>query len=113
MIVAPATGSAWVSDWTPYAQADLAGTWNAEVWGGSPEGAQCWDNCTVSVASNGTVLSGGIYYDCFGGSSTILGGHLTMAPNGDITGTIEIDSETITIGPGAIYEEGSLMLSRQ
>jgi len=111
--VAPSIGAAWVSDWTPFSQADLVGTWHADVWGGCPDGTQCWNDCTVTIISDGTVLSGGIYYDCFGGSSAILGGRLILAPNGDITGTIEIDSQTLSIGPGAIYEEGSLMLNKQ
>jgi hypothetical protein len=112
-VVAPSIGSAWVSGWTPFSQQDLQGTWEVQVWGGCPSGTQCWNQCTLTISSDGSVQSGGIYTDCSGAGFEILGGQLSLSPDGDVVGTIEIDSQTLSIGPGAILEEGQLILSSE
>ena len=88
--------------WAIFNQQDLAGTWNTEVWGGSPSGTQCWDQCTLTIASDGTIQATGTYTDCFGVSSDIMGGQLIVTPGFRIEGTIVTSSGTLQVGPGGI-----------
>ena len=91
-----------VSTWALCEQADLEGTWNTEVWGGCPSGTQCWDQCTLTIGADGSIQAIGTNIDCFGVSSDILGGQLTVYPGGRIEGTIVTSSGSLQVGPGGI-----------
>lgn len=88
--------------WAILDQQDLEGTWNTEVWGGSPSGNQCWDQCTLTIGADGTIQAAGTYTDCFGVNSEITGGQLTVYPGFRIEGTIVTSSATIHVGAGGI-----------
>ena len=90
------------SSWALLTQADLEGTWSTEVWGGCPSGTQCWDQCTLTIGSDGSIQAAGTYTDCFGVTSNITGGQLTVRPDGHIEGTIVTSNGTLQVGPGGI-----------
>ena len=91
-----------VSTWAMCEQADLEGTWSTQVWGGCPSGTQCWDQCTLTIGSDGSIQAVGTYIDCSGVTSNITGGQLTVYPGGRIQGTIVTSDGTLEVGPGGI-----------
>jgi len=91
-----------VSGWALFDQADLEGTWSTEVWGGSPSGVQCWEQCTLTIGPDGTIQAAGTYIDCFGANSDITGGQLVVSSDGGIQGTIVTSSGSVDVGPGGI-----------
>ena len=93
------------SSWALCDQADLEGTWDVEVWGGCPSGTQCWDQCTLTIASDGSIQAAGTYTDCFGATSNITGGQLAVYPGCEIQGTIITSNGTTEVGPGGFIGE--------
>ena len=82
-----------VSTWALCEQADLEGTWSTQVWGGCPSGTQCWDQCTLTIGDDGTIVAVGTYIDCFGATSQVTGGQLTLYPDCSIEGAIVTSNE--------------------
>lgn len=99
--------------WAACEQAELAGTWSVEVWGGSEGGINCWDMCTLTIGADGAIAPGGSYTDCHGVNSDVTGGQLTMSPKCLVEGTIITSSGTIVVGPGAITGNGQMALGTE
>ena len=75
------------------------------MWGGSPSGTQCWHQCTLTIGADGTIQATGTYTDCFGVTSDITGGQLTVHPGCELQGTIITSNGTIDVGPGGFIGE--------
>jgi hypothetical protein len=97
-----ALGLAWV---TETCQQTIDGTWNVEIWGGGSGSAQCWDVCTLTVASDGAIAAAGSYVDCIGQNSEITGGQLAISSGCVIEGIIETDFGPINVVNGGIIED--------
>ena len=94
-----------VSSWAACDQADLKGKWSTKVCGGVFGSEECWDECTLTIGSDGIIKSKGTYTNCCGVSSSIIGGQLTISDGCQIEGTIKTGRKTFYIDRGGIVED--------
>lgn len=91
------------SAWATCVQEDLKGTWSAKVCRGVFRGEKCWDECTLTIGRDGTIKGKkGTYTNCWGLSSSIIGGQLTISDGCQIEGTIKTNLRTFYIDRGGI-----------
>ena len=91
------------SAWATCVQEDLKGTWSTKVCRGVLRGEQCWDECTLTIGRDGTIKGKkGTYTNCWGFSSGIIGGQLTISDGCQIEGTITTNIRTFHIDRGGI-----------
>jgi hypothetical protein len=109
----PSTATSWESPWDPCEQQGLEGVWSAEVWGGCPDGTQCWDQCTLTIGPDGTIQAGDTYVDCLGSNFQIIGGQLFINSKCSVQGTIVTSNGTIDVGPGAIIDDRIILSTEQ
>jgi hypothetical protein len=101
-VAATGIAFAWV---TQTCQQSIEGTWDAEIWNGEITGEQCWDQCDLTVASDGSILAVGSYADCGGQNYAITGGQLTISAGCVIEGVIETDGGPVDVANGGIIED--------
>ena len=99
MAVTAGTAFGWVKD---TCQQTIDGTWDVKIWGGESIGDQCWGQCSLVVASDGSITATGSFTDCLDQSSSITGGHLTISDGCVIEGVISTESGDINVVNGGI-----------
>jgi hypothetical protein len=100
----PLTALAWTNyEYLDCGQQDLEGSWTVRVACPPGEmGDNCWEECSLTIAYDGTIDAGGTYFNCLGDTLDITGGELIISGECVVQGHIDTSNGTVSIFTGAI-----------